>query len=369
MSVDHSRECDINAADASESGLGDGPELCGASVSAGTAEGSRFRAGTWRIDWRVMLALGATYAFFGSGPAGAKAALMSFPPLLLVGVRGMVAGSILLGWSLLTGAQPPSRRQWAASGVIGILILALGAGCGTAGQRTVASGIAGVLSALLPLFAAGLGYVLFHEHLPRRGMIGLVIGFAGIGLLVRPGSNLDPFGVALLVAGQGSWALGAVLAPRFRLPHDPRTAAGAELLGGGAVLFIAAALLGDFGRLDLEAASLVSCCGLAWLILSAVVGFTAYGFLAKTVPCSVATTFSYVNPVVAIILGWLLFGEPVNLRMMIATAVIVAGVCLIVSARSETPPRLRHPLTSGHGHIIVVQGRHRSDRPRALSAQ
>jgi len=231
-----------------------------------------------------------------------------------------------------------------------VLILALGAGGGTFGQRTVPSGVAGVMSALLPIFAAALGYLLFRERPPRRALIGLAVGVAGLGLLLRPSSALDPFGVALIAGGQFAWALGAELAPRFRLPEDPRLAAGAELLCGGVVLLGASALLGDIGSLRVEAVSAQSWIGLAWLITTAVVGFTAYGFLARTVAPSVATTFSYVNPIMAMALGWLLFSEPLTARMLLATAVVVVGVGLIVSAKSATPAKLRHPLTSGHGH-------------------
>ncbi len=335
------------------------PENLLAAAEAGEGAPGDTAPRSWlrSLDWGVMLALAATYISFGSGPAGARAALASLPPLALVAVRGLLAGAILLAWAIKSGAQPPSRQQWLPSVAIGILILALGAGSATAGQRSIPSGVAGVLSAMLPLIAACLGYALFRESVPRRAVLGLVVGFAGLGLLLRPGSNLDSFGVALVVAGQVSWAFGAVLAPRFRLPDDPRVAAGVELLGGAAVLLIAAVILRDFEGLELGAVSMQSWLGLGWLTLSAVVGFTAYGFLAKTVSPSVATTFSYVNPTVAVALGWLLFGEPVSTRMLLATAVIVAGVCLIVSTRTQAPSRVRHPLTSGHGHVYVVSGR------------
>ena len=340
-----------NAVAAGAAGPLSTPEALRASTGPGTPRP------WWRkLDWRVAAALAATYVFFGSGPAGARAALTSLPPLGLVAVRGLVAGAFLLVWAIKSGAPPPSRRQWIPAIAIGILILALGAGTGTVGQRTIPSGVAGVLSGLLPLFAGCLGYALFRESLPRQGVLGLVVGFVGVGLLLRPGSNLDPFGLALIVAGQVSWALGAVLAPHFRLPDDPRVAAGVELMGGGAMLLVAALVFRDFDGLELGAVSLQSWLGFGWLILSAVVGFTAYGYLAKTVSASIATTFSYVNPVVAMALGWLLFAEPVSMRMLLATAVIVAGVCLIVSARSQAPARARHPLTSGHGHVYVVRG-------------
>ena len=344
------------------------PQPAGVSrISDGCRSGQKWWRPRWLagFDWRVLLALLGTYIFFGSGAAGSKAAIQSLPPLLLVGVRGMIAGVALLAWSVAAGASLPKRRQWLASAVIGILILALGAGCGTVGQKTVASGIAGVLSALVPLFAASLGYVLFREKIPRRAVIGVVVGFAGIAMLLRPGSDLDLFGVALIAGGQVAWALGAILSPQLGLPDDPRLAAGAELLTGGALLTIAAAALGDFGQLHLGSVSSTSWMGFAWLICTAIGGFTAYGFLAKTVSCSIATTFSYVNPVVAVTLGAILFAEPITTRAVVSTVVIILGVFLIVSARTEEAPRPRHPMTSGHGHPVRV--RPRPSRPAAQS--
>jgi drug/metabolite transporter (DMT)-like permease len=298
----------------------------------------------------IALALGATYACFGSSPAGTKAALGSFPPLLIMGVRGCVAGAVLSGWALWSGAERPGRRRLVSSFLVGTLILALGSGVGTIGQQTVPSGVVGVLSATMPLLAACLAYALFRERLARRAMVGLALGFAGIALLLRPGSALDPIGVALVIAAQVAWAFGAVLAPRLRLPTDPRLAAGLELLGGGCVLLIAGTVSGHFSTLHLQAVSRSSWLGLGWLVLTAVGGFTAYGFLVKRVPTSISTTFSYVNPVVAVGLGWLLFSEPVTTRMVVAAAVLIVGVFLIVSAERPEPARhTHHPLTSGHG--------------------
>lgn len=304
------------------------------------------------LGWRVPVALAATYIFFGSGPAAASAAIKTLPPFLMVATRGLIAGAILTVWAVKSGAPLPTARQWRAAGLIGLLILVLGAGGGTYGQLTVSSGVAGVLSALLPLLAACLGFMLFRERIPGRAIIGLIIGFAGIGLLLRPGSNLDMFGVMVIVIGQVGWALGAELAPRVGLPDDPRLAAGIELLSGGAVMFIIALLFGDLGKTNLGAVSMTSWLGFGWFIIIAVGGFTAFGFLTQNVAPSIATTFSYVNPVVAVTLGWLLFSEPLTLRMVLATATIVGGVCLIVSTKSDAPGKTRHPFTSGHGHGV-----------------
>jgi drug/metabolite transporter (DMT)-like permease len=299
----------------------------------------------------IVPALAATYVCFGSSPAGTKAALGSFPPLVIMTARGFLAGAVLTVWALASGVQRPNLRRALSSFLIGTLILALGAGVGTVGQQTVASGVVGVLSAMMPLITACLGYLLFREKPAKQALIGLIIGFAGIGLLLRPGSNLDMLGVTLVVAAQISWALGAVLTPRLPLPEDPRLAAGLELLGGSGILLIASAVWGEFHTMRLEAISSSSWLGLGWLVLTAIGGFTAYGFLAKRVSSCVSTTFAYVNPVVAVGLGWLLFGESVTLRMLLATAVVVTGVCLIVSAGGPEPERRRHhPMTSGHGH-------------------
>jgi drug/metabolite transporter (DMT)-like permease len=305
----------------------------------------------------VVLALIITYVCFGSSPAGTKIALGSFSPLLIMTVRGCVAGAVLTIWALWTGAQQPNRWQLMSAFLVGTLILALGAGVGTVGQRTVASGVVGVLSAMMPLIAACLGYLLFREKPAKRALVGLVIGFVGIGLLLRPGSDLDWFGVTLVIAAQVAWALGAVLAPRLRLPEDPRLAAGLELLGGSGVLLIADVALREFSGLHLEAVSRSSWLGLGWLVLTAVGGFTAYGFLAKRVSTSLSTTFAYVNPVVAVGLGSLLFSEPLSLRMMVTTVVVVLGVFLIVSAGGPEPQRrVHHPMTSGHGHVVRIAG-------------
>lgn len=327
------------------------PLSLGSKLVAGPkARRARFgRAASWGS---VALALLATYICFGSSPAGTKAALTSFPPLLIMTVRGTLAGAVLVIWALATGAKRPGLRAVVCSFMVGTLILALGAGVGTIGQRTVPSGVVGVLSALMPLITACLAYLLFREKPTKQGLTGLIIGFSGVGILLRPGSNLDLFGVTLVVAAQVSWALGAVLAPRLRLPEDPRLAAGLELLCGSGVLLLASAAWGELGTLRWDAVSSSSWAGLGWLVLTAIGGFTAYGFLAKRVSSCVSTTFAYVNPVVAISLGWFLFSEPITLRTLVATAVVVAGVCLIVSSGGPEPERRRHhPMTSGHGHV------------------
>ena len=208
----------------------------------------------------------------------------------------------------------------------------------------------------MPLIAACLGFLLFREKPAKRALAGLVVGFAGIGLLLRPGSDLDMFGVALLIVAQVAWALGAVLAPRLRLPEDPRLAPGLELLGGTVVLLAAGLALHAFSGLNLQAVSWSSWFGLGWLVFTAVGGFTAYGFLAKRVSTSISTTFAYVNPVVAVGLGAFLFAEPLTARMMVTTVVVVVGVFLIVTAPGPEKPdrRVHHPITSGHGHVRRV---------------
>lgn len=133
---------------------------------------------TRTFDWRVPAALGATYPFFGSGPAAAAAAIQSLPPFLMVACRGVIAGTVLLLWARAAGAAWPTWREWRAGGSHRVLILACGAGGGTYGQLTVPSGIVGVLSALLPLFATIVGYLIFGEKLAARSVIGLLIGFA-----------------------------------------------------------------------------------------------------------------------------------------------------------------------------------------------
>src|SRR4051812_4896148 len=283
-------------------GYGSMPSRTVPSLTSGpTARSEMRRRGLHKAaSWgSIALALAATYVFFGSSPAGTKAALGSFPPLVIMTVRGCLAGAVLTVWALASGAQRPDVRRLLSSFLVGTLILALGAGIGTIGQQTVASGVVGVLSAMMPLITACLGYLLFRERPAKQALVGLIIGFAGIGLLLRPGSNLDLLGVALVAAAQIAWALGAVLAPRLPLPEDPRLAAGLELLGGSGILMIASATWGEFHTLRLEAVSSSSWLGLGWLVLTAIGGFTAYGVLAKSASSSGSPTFAYVKPLVA----------------------------------------------------------------------
>ncbi|MBV9782580.1 MAG: EamA family transporter [Acidisphaera sp.] len=314
---------------------------------ASTASASK---SSGKFGFRIALALAATYLFFGSGPAAASAAIKTLPPFLMVAVRGLVAGVILTTWALIAGATWPTWREWRAGAAIGVLILTLGSGAGTYGQLTVASSIAGTLSALLPLFAAVLGYVVFRERLPPQGIAGLVIGFLGIGLLLRPGSGLDLWGVAVIIGGQIAWAAGAEFAPHLGLPEEPRVAAGLELMVGGTVLLGIAVWWGEWARLDLGSVSTASWVGFGWFIVIAVVGFTAFGYLTQNVSPAIATTFSYVNPIVAMTLGWLIFSEPITWRMIIAMLISAVGVFLIVSTKTDGPGKTRHPMTSGHGH-------------------
>ena len=279
----------------------------------------------------VALALAATWIAFGSSPAGTRVALETLPPLIIMGARGLLGGAILFGWAMVSGAGFPSARQWLSSLLVGGLMLGGGAGVSTMGQRTLASGVVGVLSALMPIFAAILAYFLAGERLRRPALAGLCIGIFGVCLLVRPGSELDASGVVLVVGAQASWALGAVLAPRLDLPAEPRLAAAAELLCGGMVLVVAAIASGS-SHIELGHIAMPSWFGMGWLVLTAVVGFAAYGLLVKAVPTAIATTFSYTNPIVAMILGSMLFDERTTLGMILATAVVVVGVCLIVSS-------------------------------------
>ena len=154
----------------------------------------------------------------------------------------------------------------------------------------------------------------------------------------------------MIIAGQIAWAAGAEFAPRLGLPEEPRLAAGLELIIGGTVLLIVSVTWGDWARLHLAEVSMVSWAGFAWFIVIAVVGFTAFGYLTQTVSPAVATTFSYVNPIVAMVLGWLLFSEPITWRMILAMAISAIGVFLIVSTKTDAPAKTRHPMTSGHGH-------------------
>ena len=250
-----------------------------------------------------------------------------------------MAGSVLYAWARLRGAKAPDRRHWATTTVAGGLLLLGGNGSVVWAEQRVASGLAALLVATVPVWMVLLDTMMRGAPWPgRRAGAGLVLGFAGMALLASPsgtlgGRQVDPWGVAVLVGGSISWAVGSIYSRMARMPES-LLATGMEMLSGGALLLSAGLVSGEVGRFSADAVTPVSLLAFLYLIVfGSLVGFNAYIFLLGHTTPARATTYAYVNPVVALFLGWFIAGEPVTRQTVFSAAVIVIGVALIVTGQ------------------------------------
>ncbi len=292
----------------------------------------------------LWLALGTVYLVWGSTYLGIAVAIESIPPFVMLAIRFTIAGGLLIGWDALRagpGFTWPTRREIRDSAVVGALLLGIGNGFVAFGEQTVASGIAAILVAMVPLWLAVFGWLYFRERLPRLAVIGVVVGLLGVALLVWPagaGANaFDALGIAVLLVAPVGWAHGSLFAAhRARLPARPLAASGLQMLAGAIVLIVEGAVTGELGRLHPEAITFRSLLALAYLAaIGSMVAFTAYAWLLRNAPLSLVGTYAYVNPVVAVALGAAFLAEPISGRTLIAAIVIVTAVAMIVTSRSR----------------------------------
>jgi drug/metabolite transporter (DMT)-like permease len=296
--------------------------------------------------WAAMLVL---YIVWGSTYLGIAIAVETIPPFAMAALRFAVAGSILLGWSVVREGRAfaiPPRQEWRDSAIVGALLLGGGMGMVAFGEQTVPSGITALLVAMMPVWVAVLGWLFLRERLPRLAMVGIVVGFVGVTILVGPsavgGSGaLDPLGLTAILISPISWATGSLFAShRASLPERPLVATGLQMLSGGVVLTVMAAASGQLASFDPEAVSQASIVALLYLtIIGSILAFTTFGWLLRVAPLPLVTTYAYVNPVVAVILGQLILGEAIDLRTVIAGSVIILAVALIITSRG----RMRDP--------------------------
>jgi drug/metabolite transporter (DMT)-like permease len=282
---------------------------------------------------RVLAAYAAVYVIWGSTYLAIRYAIETIPPFLMMGVRSILAGSILLFWSRKSGIRV-AREQWVPLVLVAVLFFVLGHGLLAWAQKSVASGLAAVLIASDPLWIALIeSFVIKGFRLRSRQIIGLTIGFAGIVLLFLPGQviRMDTLGGAMILLSAISWSIGAVYSRVATIPKVARVASGSELILGGLFLVLIALVLGEFQSFHLSDVSLRSFLALSYLVIfGSVVTFTAYVWLLGVTSATRVATHTYVNPVIAVFLGWGLAGEQFTLTMMIASVVILLSVYLVL---------------------------------------
>jgi len=296
----------------------------------------------------IVLAFAAVYVIWGSTYLAIRFAIETLPPFLMAATRFMIAGAILFTWAGFSGERFRSAfSQWPKAFVIGGLLLLIGNGGVTWAEKHIASSFAALLVATEPLWVVMFNWGSGGKRPNGKVLLGLLIGLAGVTLLVsdglrgvEAGSVMSAAGAGVVMAASLAWAGGSVYSNRSPIKASTSMASGMQMLAGGSLLLVAALIAGDLQRLNLDRASWVSLAAFGYLTLfGSLVGFTAYSWLLRNVTPARAATYAYVNPVVAVILGWLLAHEPLTLRMLIAAAVIVGSVALITTfGREHAPP-------------------------------
>lgn len=275
----------------------------------------------------VAAALLSLYVVWGSSYLAIRFALEGFPPLLMAGLRFLAAGGALYVFLRLRGAPPPRPPEWKGAAVIGIILLVGGTGGVTLSEKWVASGLASLAVAAVPLWAALFG-LLAGQRLRRREMVGLALGFGGVIILNLEGDfRAHPQGFAILLLATLAWSFGSVWSRRWTMPPGLMSAA-AQNLAAGLFIVPAGLLAGERFPGTLAWRPVLA---LAYLVLfGSIVGFSAYLFLLARVRPSVATSYAYVNPAVAVLLGLTVGGETVSATGLLAMVVIIAGVMLVL---------------------------------------
>jgi drug/metabolite transporter (DMT)-like permease len=292
--------------------------------------------------WTAMLAV---YVVWGSTYLAIRFAVETMPPFWMAAVRFLVSGAILYAWRRMAGDPPPTRRQWRSAAIVGLFLLLGGNGGVVWAEQRVDSGIAALLVGAVPLFMVALEALRSRRDRQSSGLtwqalIGVLVGFSGIILLTLPDGaagaslNLDMLGIIALLFASFFWAVGSLYSRTADLPASPLLGTGMEMLAGGAGLFVFGALTGDGTRLDLAAISPASVWGLLYLIFfGSLVGFTAYTWLLRNAPTPLVSTYAYVNPLVAILLGAVVLNEPLTGRVLLSALIIIGSVVVINTSR------------------------------------
>ena len=291
---------------------------------------------------KLVLGFAAVYILWGSTYLAIRFAVESFPPFVMAGTRHLTAGLLLFAWLRAKGVELPERRHWKSAAIIGALLLLGGNGFVSWAEQRVPSGLAALIIASVPIWMAVLQGVERRRRPPAALVGGLLLGLGGLVLLVAPGrfgggEHVDALGAAALLFAALSWTVGSLYSRKAALPRSTSLAVAMEMIAGGLILWIVGLLLGEGGRIHAAQISLRAVLSLGYLVIfGSLIGFSAYIWLLKVTTPARVTTYAYVNPVVAVLLGWAFAGEALTVRIGIATAAIVGAVFLIIRSGGET---------------------------------
>jgi len=302
-------------------------------------------------SWKILLAFGIIYFVWGSTFFAIRVGVHEVPPLLLAGLRFAIAGAVLYVWMLAQGVPSPTRREWAGASVLAALIFLLDYGCLFWAEQRVPSGITAVLLATIPVFITLFEILLLRtQRLTMRLGFALLLGICGVAVLMNRSFALNEVpinraGAAALLLASFTWSVATVLNKKFPLPESKPMSAAIQMLSGGIQLFVFAALFGEFSRFHPRAVSWQAWGALVYLIVAgSIVGFTAYVWLLHYESPTKVGTYAYVNPVVAVALGYLVGGEPVGPRTLLGTFFILVSVITITTMKArQSVPRTPQP--------------------------
>jgi len=281
---------------------------------------------------KMLLAFAAIYLVWGSTYLAIRYAVETIPPLVTAGIRHTIAGGILLAWAYARGFRA-RREHWIAGSIVGALFFLVGHGTLHWAEQHVASGLAALLIATEPMFILVLAWASGQQKISRISALGLAVGVVGVAILTGAelsAKNASVLGMLAVLVGSLSWAAGVVISPKLHLPEDALARTAVPLVCGAVLLLAAAGITGEFRSLHWSAISLKSLMGLGYLIVfGSIVAFTAYTWLLQRCPPTLVATHTYANPVVAVLLGWLLAGESLTVRVAVASGAILGAIVLI----------------------------------------
>lgn len=300
------------------------------------------KASTRPSRWKILLAFAIIYFVWGSTFLAIRIGVQEVPPFLLAGVRFLAAGAILYAWLRATGTAQPNRREWASVTLLAVLIFLVDYGCVFWAEQRVPSGITAVMMATIPVFTALAEILILRtQRLTFRLGIALLVGLAGVAVLVSRSVSfgdapIERSGALALVVGAISWSLASVLSRKLTLPQSKVMSSGAQMLVGGILLLLAAAIFGEFHNFHAQEVSARAWLALAYLIVAgSIVAFTAYVWLIHHEAPTKVGTYAYVNPVVAVVLGYFLAGEAIGARTILGTSFVLVSVVVITTTPKE----------------------------------
>ncbi|MGB8768390.1 MAG: EamA family transporter [Candidatus Korobacteraceae bacterium] len=301
-------------------------------------------AKTHAPTWKILLAFAIIYFVWGSTFLAIRIGVREVPPFLLAAMRFLIAGGVLYGWMMAQGERSPSGRQWMSAFILAVLIFVLDYGLLFWAEQRVPSGIAAVMLATIPAFMALSEITLLRtQRLTVRLALALLVGIGGVAVLMSPSLNLggapiDTAGAVALIVAAMSWSVASALTRKLPLPPSKVMSSGAQMLAGGVLLAITAAALGEFRNFRPSTVSRGAWFSLLYLIVAgSVIAFTAYVWLIHHESPTKVGTYAYVNPVVAVLLGYFLAGEALGLRTVLGTLFVLISVVVITTTPAKKP--------------------------------